>query len=424
MKMKSLMGGAIAGVMCLGLVLTGCGSSQKEESQATDSSPDTVTGGQAEADAQTEKTDGDYEEVKILLGKESLCLGPIHIAIENGYLDEEFASIGQEYELVEAEVSQAAELIASGQINAAYGLTASFMEPISNGLNITFTTGLHTGCTKYYVKPDSGIDSLEDLKGKTVGVPALSDSSVINLKRKLADVGLDVTSANPDVEFVAYSMTDLPAALDNDGVDAVGLHDPVATTAEEEFGFTKILDTGEDEKFVDEYCCQAFVETGLIESNPDGAAAYTRALQKAAAFIQAEPYEAAKIQVDKGYITGDPGHNGQILESLNYTPSVSLGKQTFVNAFADLQKIGLLDASLDADEFTAKATAALDGVPDTIYYDSESGTFSEKSAEASVSTGKLKTKGKARNTSDGEKTQPVEDDCCEESQPVEDSCCN
>ena len=305
MKRKGLLVLGITAVMSIGLVMTGCGNSSQNDT-AQENVSDSIeaaegkSGGESESKESTSAGEasasnasdakGDYEEVKILLSKESLCLGPVHIAVENGYFDEEFEAIGQEYELVEAEVNQAAELITSGQINAAYGLTASYMEPISNGLNITFTVGLHTGCTKYYVKPDSGIATVKDLKGKTVGVPALSDSSVINLKRKLADEGLDVASENPDVEFVAYSMTDLPAALENDAVDAVGLHDPVATTAEEDFGFTKILDTGEDEKFVNEYCCQAFVDSNLINSNPQGAAAYTKAMQKAAAFIEAEPY--------------------------------------------------------------------------------------------------------------------------------------
>lgn len=359
--------------------LAGCGNSSKDTTASNNAN---ASGSSDNSGSSDDKSASNSKKttVKILLAKESLCLGPVHFAIENGYFDEEFEKIGQEYKIVEAEVSQAADLVATGQINAAYGLTASYMEPISNGLNITFTTGLHRGCTKFYAKPGSGIESVSDLKGKTVGVPSLSDSSTINIKRKLAELGIDVVSAKPEVEFVAYAMTDLPTALENGAIDAIGLHDPVATTAEEEFGFTKILDTGEDEKFSDEYCCQAFVATELISNNPEGAAAYTRAMQKAAAYIQALPYEAAKTQVDKGYISGDAEHNGLVLESLNFTPSVSLGQQTFKDAFKDLQEIGILDESLDADEFYHKATATLDDIPDGYVYDPDTDTFTETSA--------------------------------------------
>ena len=44
---------------------------------------------------------------------------------------------------------------------------------------------------------------------------------------------------------------------------------------------------------------------------------------KAAAWIEEHPYEAAQIQVDGNYVTGDVNFNGAILDSYNYKPSVS-----------------------------------------------------------------------------------------------------
>lgn len=324
------------------------------------------------------KTKEDSEiETKILMNKESLCLAPIHIAQTNGYLDEEFEKIGQKYKIVTSNFDTITEQITSEEITAGYGLTGSLMQPISNGLDIVFVTGLHTGCTKYYVKSDSGISSLEELKDKTIGVPTLSDSSVIQLKRKLYDLGLKVSGSDAEVKFVAYAMTDLPIALNNGAVDAIGIHDPVATTAEEEYGFIKILDTGIDEKFKNEYCCQAYVSRKLAEHNPEAAAAYAKALQKACAFIEAEPKEAAKLQVDNGFMPGNAEHNGEILDSLGYVPSKSLGKKTFQDSFSELQEIGDIDASLDKDEFLKKAYLDIEGIPDSTIYDPKTDTFTE-----------------------------------------------
>lgn len=345
----------------LGSILAGCSVTKEEESKKTVSKERTI--------------------VKILENKESLCLAPLHIAIINGYFDEEFEKIGQKYELVTSNIATVTEQLSSKKINAGYGLTGSLMQPISNGLDLVFTTGLHTGCTKYYVKIDSGIGTLKGLKGKKIGVPSLSDSSTVNLKRKLADLGFKVNGAKADVTFVAYDMPDLPVALENGGVDAIGIHDPVATSAEEEYGFTKILDTGLDEKFKDEYCCQAYVSGEIFGKNPEGAAAYTRAMQKAAAFIESEPYEAAKLQLEKGYMPGTVGenakHNGEILESFDYKPSVSLGRKTFESAFDDLQAYGDIDKSLSKDKFVKKVYLELKGVPDTVTYNKDTKTFSE-----------------------------------------------
>lgn len=363
------------------------------------------------------KKGGTKETVKILNNHESLCLAPVHIAIANGYFDEEFQKIGQKYELVNSNIDTLTEQISSKEINAAYGLTGSLMQPISNGLDIVFTSGLHTGCTKYYVKANSGINKLEDLKGKKVGVPSLSDSSVINLKRKLNDLGFKVNGDKPDVTFAAYNMPDLPAALDNGGVDAIGIHDPVATTAERSYNFRKILDVGTDAKFKNEYCCQAFVSGDLYKYNPEGAAAYTRAIQKAAAFIEAEPYEAAKLQIQKGYMPGPESenaqNNGDILAGFNFTPSVSLGRKTFESSFKDLQKTGDIPKTLDEKEFQAKVYPALKGVPDSYTYDSSTKTFKEvSSSTGSKADSALGVEAQARTPAKTTAEHKEQNDCC------------
>ena len=339
------------------------------------------SGGTTGGNSSGGSSNGDLLKVKILNNKESLCLAPVHIAIINGYFDEEFKAIGQEYEIVVSNIDTVTEQITSGEINAGYGLTGTLMQPISNGLEIAFVTGLHRGCTKFYSKNGSEVKTLEDLRGKTIGVASLSDSAPIQLKRKLAELGFKVTGPDAEIEFVAYAMTDLPTALDNGAVDAVGLHDPVAYQAEKNYDFIKILDIGEDEKFSKEYCCQAYVAQELIAKNPEGAAAYARAIQKAAAFVQANPEEAARLQVDNGYMPSeseaDVKKYGEILASLNYEPSVTLGRDTFTSSFDDLQAIGDIDPSLDKAQFVAKVFPDLAGVPEGYTYDSAAGTFKE-----------------------------------------------
>ena len=76
----------------------------------------------------------DEEIVKILNNKESLCLAPVHIAIINGYFDEEFDSIGQKYKIVTSNIDTITEQITSGEINAGYGLTGTLMQPISKAV--------------------------------------------------------------------------------------------------------------------------------------------------------------------------------------------------------------------------------------------------------------------------------------------------
>lgn len=325
------------------------------------------------ADTKTEADAG--KEVVVGTSNGSLCLAPLHIAIDNGYFEEEFKAAGIPWRAEEIDTSQISELVASGKIDAGTQLAGAMIPQIDNGLEISFTAGMHTGCTKVYTKKDSGIKSLADCKGKKIGVPSLGDSSVVALKRAFYDEGIGVTTENLEVEWVVYALTDLPLALENGAVDVVALHDPVAYNAESEYGFEKILDLSTDAKFAGEYCCMSFVTNKLAEENPKAAAAYTRAILKACAFVQANPKEAAKLQIDNKQCSGDLETNASLLQSYNYAPSVSIASETIHNAANELIRIGELKSD-NPDEFVEKAFKTFDGVPDTIVYNQ--GEFEEK----------------------------------------------
>ena len=266
-------------------------------------------------------------------------------------------------------------MITSGKIDACVGLAGSFIPQIDIRLEIAFTTGIHTGCTKYYVSADSGINDMSDLKGKKIGVPGMSDSSVVALKRILHDLGIGVSTDNMEIELVVYNLTDLPLALENGAVDTVALHDPVASSAETEYGFTKIFDLTEDGKFANEYCCAGFVTTSVASEHPEAATAYTRALMKASAYVQAEPENSAKLQIENEQCSGDLENNTKLLSSYNYQPFVSAMEDTFHNSCSDLLEIGDLKEGRDINKFTSEHIAKFDNVPDSYIYNAD-GTFS------------------------------------------------
>ncbi len=357
----------IAGILVFALAagnLTACGSTASSEGKASSSEE---TG--------TSQDSSETKVVRIQVSKDTVCGVAMQVAAENGYFEEEFEKIGQKAEITVAASKETYDLLAADQIDAAFGLASNFITPIANGLAISFTAGVHKGCTKFYSLASSEITSLEDLKGKTIGVPTLVDSSTLSLKRKLADMGFELSGNDPDVTFVAYSMSDLPAALANGAVDAIGVHEPVGHTVEANYDVNILLDTGMDEKFADEYCCMSLVTQKMVEENPEGVAAFTRAVEKGAAFAQANPEEAAKIQIDGGYVSGDAETNAEIIKGLDFTPSVSAARQTFSNAFRDLQGTGDIDASLDEEEFTEKSFPVIEGVPESCTYDSSTGEF-------------------------------------------------
>ncbi|MDR1038516.1 MAG: ABC transporter substrate-binding protein [Deltaproteobacteria bacterium] len=291
-----------------------------------------------------------------------LCEGPIHIAHEKGFFREE----GLDVELIKLEPGANFEAIAAGQIDGSFGLLATLIQPLSNGLPIKITSGLHTGCDKVLVKPDSGIKTAADLKGKRIGVPSLNSSPIMFARRALAAAGVKVGDKDSEVEFLVFTNAELPLALQRGAIDAISANDPVASLAAKNDSLTVLLDSARDKPFSDQYCCASFVSDRLASSDPEAAASYTRAMQKAAAWIQKNPDETARIQVEKKYVAGEPEFNASVLKSFRYIPSVSGARDAFAVTAGELKAIGVLGDRVDVDALKSSAFTDLPGVPDTV----------------------------------------------------------
>ena len=327
-------------------------------SAATPAAP---TAAPAVSGTPSDQTAGTADDFVLRIGYGgNLCEAPLHIAVEKGFFDEE----GLKVELIKLAPGTTFDAVTANQIDAGFSLLASMIQPLSNGLPVKITTGLHTGCDKVLVKKDSGIKTAADFKGKKVGVPSMSSSPIIFTKRVLADNGVGVNAENSDVEFVVYSASDLPLALQNRAVDAIALNDPAAYIAARDNDLTILFDSAKDEPYSEQYCCSAFVRDNIVSDNPDIAAKYTRAMQKASAWVQENPDETTKIQVDNKWVAGDAETNAEVLKTYNYIPSVSGAYEAFGIDAKQLQAVGMLDETIDVDALQKNSFATLDGIPD------------------------------------------------------------
>lgn len=381
MKKTGIFSRVLSGVLAgaLALSLSACGSSSADTSASSDSA------------------DGSSGATHIrLIYSPSLCAAPMYIAIENGYFEEENLDVEQ----VTVDAAHVAEAIGADQVDVGMGLIGKLLQPLENGLPIKFTTGLHTGCTKLLVPGDSDIKSIADLKGKKIGVPGLADAATVISKRSLSAAGIGVTEQNMEVEFSVYSRNDLPQALENGAVDAIALGDPTASIAEEQYGLTALIDTATDPEYKDEYCCAAFVTSKLASENPEAAAAFTRAVQKASQWVQENPDETAKIIVDKQYISGETDFVAQILKTYNYKPSVQGGYDALKQNAEELAQIGVIKSDTDATKFADNAYIFFDDVPDAPEASSDNGTTASAGTAA------------ASTVSFSDAAAAEEEDCC------------
>ncbi|MGN0203730.1 MAG: ABC transporter substrate-binding protein [Coprococcus sp.] len=367
MKKKIL---ALLLVLILALsALAGCKS--KKASKETESVPDCCVSEDAASNSQAvsadnaaaggeETGDGELFHLRIAYSP-SLCQAPLHIAVEKGFFEDE----GIDAENIQIDAAHVQEAIGADQVDAGFGLIGKFLQPVENGLPIKFTAGIHTGCIKIIVPKDSGIDNVEDLKGKRIGVSGLAGAETIITKRALADAGISFDEQNPEVEFVVFSKNDLGQALENGAIDVIAIGDPTAAQFVQQYNLNILIDTATTDMFASEYCCASFVSAKLAEEHPEIAAAFTRAVLKASVYVEEHPEETARIQIDNNYVTGDVDFNAELLKSYNYIPSVQGGYDAIKLSVEQLSAIGILKEGTDPQTFTDNVYVFYDDVPDS-----------------------------------------------------------
>lgn len=399
---KRILSAALVGAIALSLTACSASSDSSSESTSSDASSSVST----DTAESTESTESTEKTTLRLAYHGSLCGAPLYIGIEKGFFEEE----GIEIEQVNIDAAHVSEAIGADQVDVGMGLIGKFLQPLENGLPIKFTTGIHTGCIKLLVSADSDIKTITDLKGKNVGVPGLADAGTIVTKRSLYNAGIDVSEGSSEVDFTVFSRNDLPQALQNGAVDAIVLGDPQASVAQEEYNLSVLIDTANDEEYKDEYCCAAFVTTKLAEENPEAAAAFTRAVQKASQWVQDNPEEAAQIITEKNYVSGEADFAASVLSTYNYKPSVQGGYDALKLSAEQLSQIGILSSDTDATAFADNAYAFFDGVEDTV----SSGETSAQSGNISLSASTLDfvAKNAAKDAADSSEATAEEDDCC------------
>lgn len=209
---KKLLATLLTLTLSLGL-LAGCGSTEAaSDSQSTDT--------QAESDDDT---------IVINTCLATGMTGAVNnFAIEKGLYKE----LGIEFNNVEwSSNDEVLSLITRGEIDFADGDPSAYIPGISNGVPAKLVGNMwrYSGC--YWLIAKDGIDSIADLKGKTVGTAAAAGGMKLSVLKMLESEGI----GEDDVELVANGIYQGAYATFTSGeVDATIIHNPYAALAEAE----------------------------------------------------------------------------------------------------------------------------------------------------------------------------------------------
>src|SRR5262249_41655950 len=119
-----------------------------------------------------------------------------------------------------------------------------------------------------------------------------------------------------------------------------------------------------DAPYNNEYCCAVLANGKFLAKNPKAVAAATRALLKAAKWVETNPSAAARMSVEKKYLASNPELNTLAISHLRYVPSVSGAEEAVKSAAAEMKRAGMLSQTTDPVDLAKRAFVHLDGVSD------------------------------------------------------------
>ena len=253
------------------------------------------------------------------------------------------------------------DTLALGGYDITQHLVMYFLKPIEQGLDVRFLAGIHRGCLRVQAGVKTNIQTIEDLKGKRIGVPGMGTPPFVFANRVFGTHGVD---AGKDITWKVYPAGELGLAIDKGEVDAVCNAEPIGSLLIAEGKVRNIADQMMDAPYKDEYCCEVIANGKWVDANPDTAARATRALLKGAKWVETNPKAAAVMAVEKKYLASTAELNTTALARLRYIPSVQQAVDSLCTAAKEMKVAKMLSPETDTDALAKRAFMHLPGVTD------------------------------------------------------------
>jgi NitT/TauT family transport system substrate-binding protein len=237
--------------------------------------------------------EGALETTTVRLSKTpGICIAPQYIADEllraEGFTDVRYVDLGQNTPRPQA--------IAHGTVDFSANFVAPLIVAVSAGEPITFLAGVHVGCFELF--GNDSVRSIADLKGKSVGVPALGSNQHIFLTAMAAHVGLD---PDADIHWVTDPSIKPIAAFEQGKIDAFLGFPPEPQELRTRNVKHVVVNSALDRPWSQYFCCMLAGNSDYVRKYPVATKRVLRAVLKSADLCATEPALVARRLVDGGF---------------------------------------------------------------------------------------------------------------------------
>jgi NitT/TauT family transport system substrate-binding protein len=288
----------------------------------------------------------------------AFCSTPVAVAKDAGIFEKHGLDVTLEN--FGGTADQLLEAISTGKADAAIGMIHLWLKPLEAGFDVKIVGSVHAGCIRLIAYKPAGVEKLEDLRGKTIGVASLAAPGKHFFSVYFKKNGID---PERDVTWRAYPRELLGVAAEKGEIHAVVDQDPQVFLIQRhgQGNFVEIA-TNRSGEYKDKICCVVGASGKLLRENKAAAAATIQALTEASHYTAHHVDEAARIfqkytpnvaleDLKTLYGTLDYGHH-----------PVGAALREEIAFFAeDFRGIGVLKQGTDPRKFAAAVYADLSG---------------------------------------------------------------
>lgn len=290
---------------------------------------------------------GGQKKITFAWNQNAYCLTPIVVAHELGY----FEKNGLDVDLLNysGSTDQLLESIATRKADAAVGMIHRWIKSLESGLDVKIIGSSHGGCVRLVGYQPSGVKTLDDLRGKTVGVSDLAAPGKHFFTILLAKYGIDV---DKDITWRQYPADLLGVAAEKGEIQAIADGDPNLYLLQKRTGDAFVeLATNLTGEYARKVCCVFGANGDLVRKERPTAAAISRALVQATQFVHENPKEGARVFAKYApKITEEDILKLYEQLTFNHHPTGQDLRDELAFYAADFRKIGVLKQSTDPEK--------------------------------------------------------------------------
>jgi len=256
--------------------------------------------------SRAEVADGPLETTTVRLAKGALCVSSLFIAEEmlraEGFTEIRYIEEGR----------VPIRPITQGEVDFSPAYAPLCVRAIDAGEPIMVLSGVMVGCFELFAR--EGIDSVAELKGKSIGVGAAESLNAQLMTLITAQVGFD---SRKDVQWVTEPSVKPIELFVQGKIDAFLAFPPEPQDLRARHVGHVLVNTAVDHPWSQYFCCMLAGNREFVAMHPVATKRVVRAILKATDLCATEPARAAQWLADRG-LTPHDGYAFQTLSENGY----------------------------------------------------------------------------------------------------------